>query len=184
MPSNGELSGPGVVLCPPLSSDLPVPAWHDALAHRLAEVGTPVVRPAAPPLSPDPIGGTSRDADLRLALASWVAVQAIAITAARLDRPLVLVAEGESTRGLPALGFSQRASRHHVVGYVLVDGPLPTVGPAARDWPDAPVLCVRHAAQQDDGAVTGAQLRGWPVVHDDPVSAIDALVRHWPAHPA
>jgi hypothetical protein len=130
------------------------------------------------PSSPGP--GTDR-----MALAAWVADQAVAITAAGLDRPLSLVATGPATVGLPALGFSQRASRRTVVTYVLVDGPLPQVGPATGDWPDAPVLCVQHDGPTDlDQAVSaGARLRGWQVRREDPVTALVALVQRWPDHP-
>ncbi len=180
---------PGVVLCPPLTWDTPAPDWHEALARHLADLGTPTVRtPAmtadsgagAPPGSAT--DGPGRD---RMALAAWVADQAVAITGAGMDRPLVLVASGPATSGLPALGFSQRASRRRVVAYVLVDGPLPQVGPATGDWPDAPVVCVLHSASAELAATvtTGARLRGWRLLHDDPVAVLGALVRRWPDLP-
>lgn len=182
---------PAVVLCPPLTSDTPSPTWHEALAHDLAEIGIPVLRPGVhvPPLDhgndPDaPTGAAPDPSTDRMALAAWVADQAVAITAAGLDRPLILVATGPATAALPALGFSQRASRRSVVTYVMVDGPLPGVGPATGDWPDAPVLCVLHdcPAELDEAVATGARLRGWQVRREDPVPALVALVQRWPDH--
>lgn len=194
MPSPADvLVGPAVVLCPPLTSDTPSPAWHAVLARRLAELGIPTVRPAVGRSTRGPVTESDAPAgpasagrgDDRMALAAWVADQAVAITAAGLDRPLILVATGPATGGLPALGFSQRASRRTVVAYVMVDGPLPPMGPALGDWPDAPVLCVQHDGPPELGeAVTaGARLRGWPVRQEEPVSALVALVQRWPDHP-
>jgi hypothetical protein len=187
-----ELIRPAVVLCPPLAPDGPSPAWHEDLARHLAALDIPTVRPAvgrapgSPASAPAPPGdpASAEPGIDRMAIAAWVADQAVAITAAGLDRPLILVAAGPATVGLPALGFSQRASRRTVVTYVMVDGPLPQVGPATGDWPDAPVLCLRHAGspELDEAVAAGARLRGWPVRREDPVSALVALVQRWPGH--
>lgn len=191
-PEADTLIRPAVVLCPPLTSDTPIPAWHEVLARRLAVLDIPALRPASagpargPGIGTSPQHGaaTSDPSTDRMALAAWVADQAVAITSAGLGRPLVLVATGPATACLPALGFSQRASRRTVVAYVMVDGPLPPVGPATGDWPDAPVLCVQHgsAAELDEAVSAGARLRGWQVRHQDPVSAIVTLVQRWPDH--
>jgi hypothetical protein len=183
-PSQDPLVRPVVVLCPPLAQDTPSPAWHDALDLRLAELGIAPIRPAtgrSTTTEPAPGVLTEPERD-RMVLAAWVADQAVAITAAGVDRPLILVATGPATSGLPALGFSQRASRRSVVAYVLVDGPLPRTGPATGDWPDAPVICVQNASppQLDDDVTRGARLRGWRVLREEPVQAICALVQRWP----
>lgn len=183
-----DLIRPAVVLCPPLTRDTPVPPWHDDLARRLARLGTPTLRPSVdhtargPAPGSDVGSGPPDPSQHRLALAAWVADQAVALTAAGVDQPLILVASGPATAGLPALGFSQRASRRSVVTYVMVDGPLPQAGPATGDWPDAPVVCVQHAstAELDAAVTTGARLRGWTVVHEAPAAAISRLVQRWP----
>ena len=84
----------------------------------------------------------------------------VAITAAGLARPLLLVVGGAASRGLPALGLSQRASRHNVVGYVIVDAEIPHAGRSCYDWPDAPVLYVRTPGAEPQGGALAA-LRGW-----------------------
>ena len=189
-PAADALIRPAVILCPPLSPDTPVPAWHAALAQGLDELAIPVLRPGADRPARGHAGGAAAPPDPeaagpgtdRMALAAWVADQAVAITAAGLDRPLILVATGQATACLPALGFSQRASRRTVVTYVMVDGPLPQAGPATTDWPDAPVLCVQHdgPAELIEVVSAGARLRGWQVRREDPVSALVALVQRWP----
>lgn len=141
-----------------------------AAAAPLAATGDPL----APPGTAAPTA-----ADERLAIAGWVADQAVAITASAPDVPLILVAVGQAIRGLPALGLSQRAARHNVVGYVLVDGGPPPASRSGVDWPDAPVLYVMSS----DGPTAGlaaARLRGWVTVHGDPVEAIVAHARVWP----
>lgn len=189
----GLLREPAVILCPPLPPETGAPPWLDAAAEQLERDGVVVVRASGPigattprqgdgsptrhdPTSPDPVAD-------RLAIAGWVADQAIAITAARLDRPLLLASSGAANRGLPALGFSQRAARHSVVGYVMVDGPVPTPGRATADWPDAPVLYVRSPSAPDLG-MGAARLRGWRTVVGDPVVVVGAHVRAWPELPS
>jgi hypothetical protein len=62
---------------------------------------------------------------------------------------------------LPALGFSQKASRRPVAGYVLIDDQLPKAGTAGgADWPDAPVTYVATGPDYADTAHQ-AELRGW-----------------------
>jgi len=172
---------PTVVLCPPLAPDLAHPSWV-ARAHRaLRAEGIPAL---APQLAdrPRPAPGATRDpAADRLAVAGWVADQAVAITAAQLRGPLLLVAHGAAIRGVPALAMSQRAARHSVVGYILVDGPPPTPSPGAVDWPDAPVLYVQGPTG-DPGDVRPAALRGWQVTRDDPADVVLARARTWPDH--
>lgn len=176
------LSRPTVVLCPPLAPDTSHPEWVDRLAAALRADGVSVLAPAHTP-GPGNVGGSPSGspsaAEDRLAVAGWVADQAIAVTAARAEGPLVLVAHGSATRGLPALGMSQRAARHNVVGYVLVDGPLPAPSRAGTDWPDAPVLYVRSSDAAHE-AHRQAGLRGWDTAQGDPAGPVLARVLGWP----
>jgi hypothetical protein len=163
-----ELVRPVVVLCPPLD-DRAAPAWREPLLGALAAADLPVIAPPAAPVL---------DADPRVLLAGWVAGQSIAI-AAGTPGPLLLVAAGSAGRGLPALGMAQRAARHTVVGYVLVDGAPPDAGRSGQDWPDAPVTLV-HTPGSGAPAGAAARLRGWAVVGADPVALVPELVRRWP----
>jgi hypothetical protein len=81
--------------------------------------------------------------------------------------PALLVAPGDAGRMLPALGFSQKAARRRIVGYVLVDGELPKAG--VTDWPDAPVTYVGTRES------SLAELRGWDVSTEEPAAAIRAI---------
>lgn len=171
---------PAVVLCPPLSPDTAPPAWVGRVTQALRTAGMPVLAP--PPADrahPEP--GWTDDRSESRSLARWVADQASAIRVARLSGPLLLVAHGAAISGIPALAMSQRAARHNVVGYVIVDGPPPAPRPAAADWPDAPVLHVQSPTR-DPGHLRPATLRGWQVARDDPAQALLAHARTWPDH--
>lgn len=100
--------------------------------------------------------------DPRTATAHWVAHNAVTLTAEQPTKPILLVASGEAGAMMPAVGFSQKASRRPVSGYVVINGLLPK--PGAADWPDAPVTYVRTS---DDAvavaAAREAELRGWTV---------------------
>jgi hypothetical protein len=165
-----ELLRPVVVLCPALG-DQPQPPWREPMAAALRAAGLSVIVPAGPAGVVEP--------DQRTRLAGWVADQAIAIGAARPGGPLLLVASGDACAALPALGMAQRAARHAVVGYVLVDGTAPPAGRSGQDWPDAPVTVVRSpgAPVGDDHT---ARLRGWAVRGGDPVALVVELARRWP----
>lgn len=122
--------------------------------------------PEAPPADPD--------LDLKTATAHWIAHNAMTLTAAQPERPVLLVANGPAGSLLRALGFSQKASRRPVSGYIVVDGDLPKAGSA--DWPDAPVTYVvtdegRKSSTIEDNAHQAA-LRGWTVEKTDAASAI------------
>lgn len=172
---------PAVVLCPPLTPDTGHPEWVARAERALRAAGIPTLAPRlADPPHPPP-GSTPDPAGDRLAVAGWVADQAIAITAAQLGQPLLLVAHGAAIRGVPALAMSQRAARHNVVGYVLVDGPPPSPSPGAADWPDAPVLYVR-STMGDPEELRQMRLRGWQVARDDPAQVVAAHARAWPDH--
>ena len=178
---------PAVVLCPPLTVGQPVPDWQGELLDALRTEGIPVLAPTVTG-GREGVAGTSThpvqvgSAEDRLAIAGWVADQAVAITASHADRPLILVSTGEANRGLPALGLSQRAARHTVVGYVMVDGPAAGPSRAAVDWPDAPVLYIRTPGAEPHG-LASARLRGWSTLAGDPVGAVVANARAWPDRP-
>lgn len=98
---------------------------------------------------------------------AWVSHCALDLAALSADAQLLLVAHGDSARLVAAVGFSQRAARRQVVGYVLVEGDLPK--PGTQDWPDAPVTYV------GEREATLAGLRGWEIV---PGADIAAALRH------
>ncbi len=166
------MPGVTVVLCPTLDPGAPDGPRRE-LAGVLAGWGIRVVIPHMAPRA------GAEATDERLGIASWVADQAIAITAAQVEGPLILVSSGEANRAIPALGFSQRASRRSVVAYILVDGPLPDPSRAGTDWPDAPVV---HVTSPDsDGApAAAARLRGWSTVQGDPITAVTEIAKGWP----
>ncbi|HSO03122.1 MAG TPA: hypothetical protein VLQ92_01470, partial [Candidatus Limnocylindrales bacterium] len=103
----------------------------------------------------------------------------VAITAAQVEGPLILVSSGDANRAVPALGYSQRASRRGVVAYVLVDAPLPDPSRAGTDWPDAPVIHVTTPGA-DSAAAESARLRGWSTVAGDPLDVVTRIARGWP----
>ncbi len=162
-----------VVLLPPAElPDHPDDTWPRRLelAAQLMAYGVPVL--VLPMTDSEP------GLDLRTATAHWIAHNAIAMTDAQPEKPLLLVASGSAGTLLPALGFSQKASRRPVAGYVVVDGVLPKAG--AADWPDAPVTYIATTGIADDSdaasIVRQAQLRGWSVATDaDPAQVIRGI---------
>lgn len=104
---------------------------------------------------------TSITGELDLA-GAWVAHCALEL-AQGSRQPELLVAYGGAGRMLAALGFSQRASRRRVVGYVLVDGELPRAG--VPDWPDAPVTYIGTRESHL------AELRGWDLLPGEDLAA-------------
>ena len=100
--------------------------------------------------------------------ADWTARTALAIGAAGVAGPLLLVCTGAAAAHAPHLGFAQRSARRQVGGYVLIDPVLPRPG-AVSDWPDAPVTVVITPAADEDvrSAALGARLRGWEVIEGD-----------------
>ena len=167
------MTGVTVVLCPALEHSGADSGEADRreLAAALAGWGIPVVVPHPTP--------HLAEADERLSLAAWVADQAVAITGAQTSGPLILVCRGSANRAVPALGFAQRASRRSVVGYVLIDGPLPDAARAGSDWPDAPVVYVASTPGPDP-SIRAAELRGWATVAADPIEAVTSIARGWP----
>lgn len=108
------------------------------------------------------------ETDLRTATAHWVAHNAMALTAAQPEKPIMLVGFGAAGQLLAALGFSQRASRRPVASYIVVDGSIPK--PGATDWPDAPVTYIRTTPELS-AAGKQAELRGWSVEQSGDIAA-------------
>jgi hypothetical protein len=140
------------------SASVGVPARADDRRELAAELMAYGINVYLVPDAPDP----GEDLDARTATAHWVAHNAITLTAEQPTKPILLVASGAAGAMMPAVGFSQKASRRPVSGYVVIDGVLPK--PGAADWPDAPVTYVRTTS--DSGAIAAAReaaLRGWTV---------------------
>lgn len=112
--------------------------------------------------------------------ADWTARTALAIAAAGVNPPLLLVLTGTASTHAPQLGFAQRAARRAVGGYVLVDPVLPRPG-SGSDWPDAPVTVIITPSADADtrSAALGARLRGWEVLDGD----ASTLIREIAARP-
>jgi len=150
-----------VVLCPPLPGapavvDLPDVA--DSLLDDPRLRGLKVLVPFVPDAAPED--------DERTATAHWVAHLAIGLATGGAVAPVLLVLAGSSGALAPALGFSQKASRRAVSGYVLVDAAVPPLESRGGDWPDAPVVYVA-SPDADAAQVKQARLRGWDV-HEVP----------------
>ncbi|MEZ5117587.1 MAG: hypothetical protein R2737_15100 [Candidatus Nanopelagicales bacterium] len=161
-----------VVLCPPAPGAPPYD--RASVAAALAAAGIAVLAPDVPDLEDE-----VAERGIAVATAHWVAELAVALGSARPAEPVLLVAHGAGGPMLPALGFSQRAARRSVCGYVLVDGTLPRHG-IAPDWPDAPVVALVSTSASDEvrAEALQARLRGWEVVEDaDVPAAVVAVAR-------
>jgi hypothetical protein len=161
-----------IVLCPPLpgaSASYDASEVADALIEDARLSGTTVLSPTIPDSAPDD--------DARTARAHWVAHLAMHLAMTGAAAPLLVVVEGTSGSLAPAVGFSQKASRRAVEGYVLVDAATPPIESSAGDWPDAPVHYLASAAS-DPLEVNQARLRGW-TVHEiadlEPATLADAV---------
>lgn len=163
-----------VVLCPPLPGApvvVDVADVADSLLDdpRLAGVG--VMSPHVPDAAPED--------DERTATAHWVAHLAIGLATGGAVAPVLLVLAGSAGALAPALGFSQKASRRAVSGYVLVDAAVPPAESRGGDWPDAPVVFVASPAA-DPLETNQARLRGWGIVEVPdawPGTVADAIAR-------
>lgn len=161
-----------LVLCPTIMRDAAPTTWREVEA-TLRAWGLPVI-------APHQVSQTESDAeDERMEIANWVAELAVAIAAARVETPLILVSGGQANVAIPALGFAQRAARNSVVGYILVDGPLPLPGRGNSDWPDAPVIYIQSPGATPESAVA-ARARGWTTLERDPADCILEIARGWP----
>jgi hypothetical protein len=111
------------------------------------------------------------DDDERTQRAHWVAALALAMSAGAARAPITLVLLGVAGSLAPAVGFSQRAARRLVNGYILVDAELPRVDGTNEDWPDAPVIYV-HSPEAHALNVNQAQLRGWDTIEIPDTSSL------------
>lgn len=94
----------------------------------------------------------------------YVAAAAGQIAAADPTGPLVLVAHSGAGYLLPQLGFTQRAARRGVRGYVFLDAGIPAPRPSSR----LDLLAAEDAAMADDlEALLGAGGRFPPWTDDD-----------------
>jgi hypothetical protein len=146
-----------IVLCPPLPG---VTAAYDAsdVVDAVLEDSRAAGLRAISPFVPDAEPGD----DARTARAHWVAHLAIALATGGTLAPVLLVLGGSSGGLAAALGFSQKASRRAVSGYVLIDATVPAADSGGGDWPDAPVLYLASPAAEPL-EVNQARLRGWAV---------------------
>lgn len=145
-----------VVLCPPLpgaAAAYDAADTADVLLDRTGgyRVLSPYVDDPAP------------EDDARTQRAHWVAHLSIALASGNAVAPVLLVVDGTAGAMAPALGFSQKAARRAVSGYVLVDAVVPPADDRSLDWPDAPVVYVASPAAGPEH-LAQARLRGWEVV--------------------
>jgi hypothetical protein len=155
-----------VVLCPPLPG---APSSYDVLATADALLAS--VAAVSAPEAPLPHPGD----DERTARAHWVAEVAMHLAVTGAQGPLLLVLAGSAGELAPAVGFSQRASRRPVAGYVLVDAATPPMDGGVVDWPDAPVTYLASPAA-DPLQVNQARLRGWVVTELTDATEVAAAV--------
>lgn len=163
-----------VVLTPPLPGApvvVDLPDLADSLLDDVRLGGVRVLSPHVPDAAPED--------DERTATAHWVAHLAIGLATGGAVAPVLLVLAGSAGALAPALGFSQKASRRAVSGYVLVDAAVPPLESRGGDWPDAPVTYVA-SPDADPGEVKQARLRGWTVLEVAdawPGTVADAIAR-------
>ncbi len=163
-----------IVLCPPLPGASAGFDAADVVDAVLEDARASGVR-AQSPYVPDPEEGD----DVRTVRAHWVAHLAIGLATGGVVAPVLLVLGGTSGALAPAVGFSQKASRRAVSGYVLVDAVVPPAESRGGDWPDAPVHYVA-SPDAEPLEVNQARLRGWTVheIHElTPLAIADVVVR-------
>lgn len=146
-----------IAVCPPLPGSVPPYDAADVVDAVLDDPGAAGIRAMSFDV-PDPEPGD----DARTARAHWVAHLAIGLATRSARPPILLVLGGESGALAAAVGFSQKAARRAVSGYVLVDAVVPSAESRGGDWPDAPVHYVASSAA-DPLEVNQARLRGWSV---------------------
>jgi len=150
-----------IVVCPPLPGSPPSYDPTDLVDALLDDPRTAGLRTLSLDV-PDP----DADDDPRTVRAHWVAHLAIGLATSGAKGPVLLVLGGASGAMATALGFSQKAARRAVSGYVLVDAVVPSADSRIDDWPDAPVHYVASPAA-DPLEANQARLRGWSV-HEVP----------------
>ena len=150
-----------IVVCPPLPGSSSAFDPADLVDALLDDPRTAGVRTLSLDV-PDP----EADDDPRTVRAHWVAHLAIGLATSGAKAPVLLVVGGAGGAMTAALGFSQKAARRAVSGYVLVDAVVPAADSRVDDWPDAPVHYVASPAA-DPLEANQARLRGW-TVHEVP----------------
>lgn len=154
-----------------------LPDMHESGWSARRDVAADLAAHAIPIFIPVQPAELDDAASARELTANWVAHIAVDLTRARPEMPLLLVAHGESGSRVQALGFSQRASRHAIAGYVFIDAELPV--PAGSDWPDAPVDVITTVDASPAATKTAriAALRGWTChLGADPADVIRDLM--------
>jgi len=154
-----------LVLCPPLpggTATIDTPELTDAILDHMDGRNVSVISPTIPAAEPND--------DLRTQHAHWVAYLAVALSKANAVSPVMLVLSGTNGPLVTALGFSQRASRRAVGGYVLVEADIPSAQSRINDWPDAPVFYVASPTADPDACMQ-ARLRGWTMIDVPDLSA-------------
>jgi hypothetical protein len=168
----GPVSTASIVVCPPLPGS---PSGYDPadVVDALLDDPRCTGRRSMSLFVPDPDVAD----DPRTVRAHWVAHLSIGLAASGAPTPVLLVLGGQSGAMAAAVGFSQKAARRAVSGYVLVDAVVPPAETRAGDWPDAPVHYVASPAA-DPLEANQARLRGWAVheVRDaSPAAIADAI---------
>ncbi|CAB4931046.1 unannotated protein [freshwater metagenome] len=174
MRHSGRVPSASIALCPPIPGSAATYDTEGIAAVLLADARLAAVRVLSPAM-PDP---ESSD-DERTRRAHWVAYLAVGLATSGAVAPVLLVTGGASGALSPALGFSQKAARRAVSGYVLIDAAVPPAESRGGDWPDAPVHYLASPAAEPL-EVNLARLRGW-TVHDlesiDPRVLGDVILR-------
>jgi hypothetical protein len=161
-----------IVVCPPLPGS---PSSYDPadVVDALLDDPRTAGRRALSLEMPEPDAGD----DPRTVRAHWVAHLAIGLATSSTRAPVLLVLGGASGAMAAAVGFSQKAARRAVSGYVLVDAVVPAADSRIDDWPDAPVHYLASPAS-DPLEANQARLRGWSVheVPDADATTIGAVI--------
>ena len=153
----GPVSTASIVVCPPLPGSPSVYDPADVVDALLDDPRCAGLRTMSL-FVPDPDAAD----DPRTQRAHWVAHLSIGLATGGALAPVLLVLGGDSGSMAAAMGFSQKAARRAVSGYVLVDAVVPPAESRAGDWPDAPVHFVASPAA-DPLEANQARLRGWTV---------------------
>jgi hypothetical protein len=105
--------------------------------------------------------------------------------------PIVLIAHERSGTLLPGIGSGLRASYRKLIGYVFIDGNLPTPNPVSppnaqllehyfdsipltEDWPNAPVIYVQ-TKDYSNVWVEQVKVRGWKLIKNEVSQALSEI---------